>query len=185
MRTPSSLLRQTNRQHSTALGNSNISIRIQTDSSQAVLSAEPAPSVSFPWQVCLWLNAAMLMSIKGCDEGLEAFETSWGLCFCCFEGRKKKWHVLFPIPFALPGTNILSGRRCALGEWWNVERRGCQLQPLPGVSVCMKVLVSKRPVRSVQFTQQVFDKRTLVSPTHPQTPSHTAANNTTKVDKAD
>lgn len=105
----------------------NINIRVHAGSSQAAFSAEPSHTLCFPMQVRLWLSAAMFMFIKGSDGGLEAFETSWGLCFCCFERKKNKtkWLVLFPFPFALPGTDFLSGRHCALGEWRNVKRRGC------------------------------------------------------------
>lgn len=67
------------------------------------------------------------------------------------------------------------------------EKAKLSLQPLPVVMMYMKVLVSKHPVGSLQFTQQVFHKGTPISPTHPtQTPSQTAANNITQlyIDKA-
>lgn len=50
------------------------------------------------------LSAAMFMFIKGLDEGLEAFETSWGLCFCCFEGKKKTTKVACAVPISLCST---------------------------------------------------------------------------------
>lgn len=48
-----------------------------------------------------------------------------GVCVSVVLKEGKKWRVLFPFPFALPGTDFLSGCRCSLGEWRNVARRGC------------------------------------------------------------
>lgn len=194
IRTPSSLLRQTNRHHSTALRDSNISIRVYTGSSKAAFSAAPSHTVCFPWQVRLWLSAAMFMFIKGNDGGLEAFKTLWGLCFCCFEGRKKKQSGVCCSHFLLlyqEPTSYLGVAACLVNggtRKGEVVDCSCRLE-----SRCAwRSLFSKRPVGSVQFTQQVFDKGTLVSPTHPthtdrQTarPSCIAVHNTTKEDIPD
>lgn len=61
------------------------------------------------------LSEAMFILRKGRVQGLEALETWWhgccivGFAFLLFKKEKKKWHVLFPFPFALWGNDFLSG----------------------------------------------------------------------------
>lgn len=173
IRTPSSLLRQTNRHHSTALRDSNISIRVHTCSSKAALLQNTACTVCFQWQVRLWLSAAMFMFmfmfIKGSDGGLEAFETLWHGCrivgFCVSVVLKEGKKVACAVPISLCSIRKRLPIWASLrARWMVVDCSRCL------VSRCAwRSLFLKRPVGSEQLTQQVFgDKRGHLS--HPSAP---------------
>lgn len=86
---------------------------------------------------CFLSTAGSFMAL--CSH-VHVFERLWhgcrlvGLCFCCFEERGKK--VACAVPISLCSIRKWLPIWASLCDRWmvNVERRGCWLQPLSGVT---------------------------------------------------